>query len=136
MFDVEHNSNNCGWDYLQVGNPDTAKTSAMCGQKQSDTHYPMAYFQWTPVHSSDLTVAFYSDYVVPLGGWSMEFQCVEDLLDLPTCDISASDFGDVHYRETGSVQYSTSTANNDFSEAMDEANCPRVRPKFKIRTNI
>ena len=88
--------------------------------------YPSSYFQWNPTDSSNMSVAFKTDSTKTENGWVLEFQCVEDLLNLPSCSVSSTIFGDVHYVATEGVKYVAADAKNGLSEVVPEADCPKV----------
>lgn len=136
-FDIEY-EDECRYDYLQVGSPDTLLTRPLCGLEPTDNddqgwyynnqdNYPVTELQWTPVGSPNLAIAFYTDGSVIERGWSLEYKCNEDLMDLPPCVSSDSMFGSVHYIFDADSRYRSSESESNLKEAsVSEEDCPQL----------
>ena len=125
-------SEDCTLTSVQVGNSLGEATPAVCGYAMpwNDSHsdnYPQAFFEWTALASSDLTVSFKNGRNFNIHNqWAVEFRCVEDLLNSPTCANSRTRFGDVHYESTNGIQYLAIDSKNSLSAVVSEVNCPKV----------
>ena len=129
-FDVEYEEN-CWFDYVQVGNDQTDITEPQCGTADDNNdQYPESEFDWTSVDSSVLTIAFHTDYMVVARGWSMEYRCVEDLINLPPCVPAESTFGNVHYVDYGAQYSPVGSENNLIERVTPEADCAQVSMKI------
>ena len=129
----------CGYDFIQIGNPAVSKTDKMCGNRYEDIYddyydsygyedqFPLEFFQWTRVDSSELTIAFHTgDYSWgPKSSWSVKWRCVEDLL--PKCISTPSIFGTVNYFFHHDANYeSTESESNLIERNVSENDCPKV----------
>ena len=74
------------------------------------------------------------------GGFTLEFQCAEDtmeLIDLPTCDVSDTIFGEVNYVVTNSTAYGSIDEKNIITMAdVSEADCATVRLSDILRIRL
>lgn len=67
------------------------------------------------------------------GGFTLEFQCAEDPfdlveIDLPTCEVSDTIFGEVNYISSSSMAYGSIDEKNIITRAdVSEADCATVR---------
>ena len=75
-------------------------------------------------------MAYESDGVYAFRGFEVEFKCVEDLIELPKCEISKTQFGDVHFTETENMEYGAANSENIFTIAMPETDCAKVTQKY------
>ena len=71
--------------------------------------------------------------LIPIGGvtgmrpgMELEFQCVEDLLGLPTCTSIPTVFGDVNIVQDSGKRYVSANPRNNVASNADEPNCAKV----------
>ena len=80
--------------------------------------------KWTVIRNA--AFAGYPGFADLLPGMELEFQCVEDLLGLPTCTSIPTVFGDVNIVQDSGKRYVSGNPRNNVVSNADEPNCAKV----------